>query len=173
LRNLGMIARSQGQYARAAVLFSEAAAHALPAGWFREYSVARSLSCLGRVACLQHDRARARALLQQAFEVIRQAGVTGQALADCLDWQAALEAIEGDLVRAVRLFGAADAHWRTSGAHRYAPDEAAYARDLDEVRAALEERAFVVAWAQGAALQPEQAVAYALRELDAAALLAG
>lgn len=172
LRNLGLIARSHGQYARAEALFREAAAQALPPGWFRGYSMARSLSCLGRLACLQHDLSRARALFQRAFEVIRQVGVTGQALADCLDWQAALEAQEGEMARAVRLFGAADRHWRTSGAHRYAPDEAAYARDLAAVRAALDEQAFAAGWAEGAAMLPEQAIAYALHELDAEALLA-
>jgi predicted ATPase len=165
LRDLGLIARSQGQYARAEALFQEAAAQPLPPGWYRGYSLARSLSCLGRVACLQHDLPRASALFQQAFQVIRQARVMGQALADCLDWQAALEAMQGDLARAVRLFGAADHHWRTSGAHRYTPDEDAYARDLAGVRAALDAQAFATGWAEGAAMGPEQAIAYALREI--------
>src|SRR4029450_2745007 len=89
--------------------------------------------------------------------------------ADCLDWQAALESEEGDLERAVRLFGAADSHWRSSGAHRYAPDEVAYQRDVAEVRTALRGEAFAAGWAEGAAMDPEQAIAYALRERDAAA----
>jgi hypothetical protein len=100
------------------------------------------------------------------LEVICQARVTGQALADCLDWQAALEAMQGDFVRAVRLFGAADNHWRTSGAHRYVPDEAMYERDLAMIRAVLAEEAFAAGWAEGAAMLPEQAITYALQELD-------
>jgi hypothetical protein len=120
------------------------------------------------VAYLQHDLAQARALFRQAFEAIRQARVSGQALADCLDWQAALEASQGDLGRAVRLFGAADNHWRTSGAHRYTPDEPAYARDLASVRAAVDDQALAAGWAEGAAMSPEQAIAYALQELDSA-----
>ena len=171
LRDLGLIARSQGDYARAEALFKEAAAQTLPAGWLRGYSLARSLSCLGRVAYLQHHLTSAAALLRQALEVIRQARVTGQALADCLDWQAAVETRLGDLARAVRLFGAADTHWRTSGGHRYAPDEAAYARDLARVRAALDDQAFAAGWAEGAIMPPEQAIAYALHEVDAAAVL--
>ena len=111
-------------------------------------------------------------LFQQAFAVIRESGLAGHTLADCLDWQAALEAQQGGLARAVRLFGAADRHWRTSGAHRYAPDEDAYARDLASVRAALDEEAFAAGWAEGATLPPEQAIAYALHERDAAPLLA-
>ncbi|MBV9546038.1 MAG: tetratricopeptide repeat protein, partial [Chloroflexi bacterium] len=170
LRNLGMIARSQGQYARAEALFSEAAAQSLPAGWYHGYSLARSLSCLGRVAYLQHDVPRARALFQQTFEVIREFRLTGQALADCLDWQAALETTEGDLARAVRLFGAADHHWRASGAHRYAPDEDAYQRDLANVRAVVDEQDFATGWAEGEAMPPEHAIAYALREVAPAAM---
>jgi tetratricopeptide (TPR) repeat protein len=166
LRNLGLVARSQGDYARAAQLFAEAAAQTLPSGWFRGYTQARSLSCLGRVASLQRDFPRAAASLRQAFDVIREARVTGQALADCLDYQAALEGMQGNLGPAVRLFAAADTHWRTSGAHRFQPDEAAYARDVALVRAALDEQAFADLWAQGAALTAPQAIAYALGELE-------
>jgi tetratricopeptide (TPR) repeat protein len=169
LRNLGLIARSQGEYARARALFEQAAAQDLPAGWYRGYSTARSLSCLGRVASLQHDLQRARALLEQALQVIREARVTGQALADCLDWQAALDAQQGDFARALRLFAAADTHWQMSGAHRYAPDQAAYARDLAVVRGALDDAAYAARWAEGAAMPPEHAIRYALQEADPAA----
>jgi predicted ATPase/transcriptional regulator with XRE-family HTH domain len=166
LRNLGLIARSQGQYARAEALFVEAAAQALAPSWLRGYSLARSLSCLGRVAALRHDFQRAATVLRQAFDVIRQSHTRGQALADCLDWQAAIEAQQGNFARAVRLFGAADTHWRTSGTHRYLPDDAAYERDLATVRSGMDDQAFAGGWAEGAALQPEQAIAYALREID-------
>jgi predicted ATPase/DNA-binding XRE family transcriptional regulator len=172
LRNLGLVARSLGDYERAEDLFGQAGAQALPPGWYRGYSLARSVSCLGRVAFLRNDMPRARECFRQAFEVIRESGVTGQALADCLDWQAALEAKQGEVLRAVRLFGAADQHWRASGAQRYLPDEAAYESDLALARVDSEERAFAAAWAEGAAMQPVQAVAYALRELDEAAMLA-
>jgi len=171
LRNLGLVARSKSRYAHAEALFTEAAAQALPPGWYRGYSLARSLSCLGRVAFLQDDLVRARALYRHSFDVIREAGVTGQALADCIDWQAALETMQGDPSRAVRLFGAADRHWRTSGAQRYLPDEVAYRRDLAQVRVAMEEEAFAAVWAEGAAMPAEQAIAYAVRELEHASSL--
>jgi predicted ATPase/DNA-binding XRE family transcriptional regulator len=173
LRNLGLIARSQARYARAEALFAEAAAQALPPGWYRGYSLARSLSCLGRVAALQHDLPRAAAALRQAMEVVREARVVGQALADSLDWQAALEAQQGKLVRALRLFGAADSHWRTSGARRYMPDEAAYSHDLTSLRATLDAQTFATEWAEGAAMSAEEAIAYALQESDSAPGRAG
>jgi predicted ATPase len=172
LRNLGLVARSLGDYERAEDLFGQAAALALPAGWYRGYSLARSVSCLGRVAFLRNDMPRAGACFRRAFEVIRESGVTGQALAECLDWQAALETRQGEILRAVRLFGAADHHWRASGAQRYLPDAAAYEDDLALARGESEEREFASAWAEGAAMQPERAIVYALRELDEAATLA-
>jgi hypothetical protein len=168
LRNLGLVARSQARYACAEALFGEAAAQALPSGWYRGYSLARSLSCLGRVAALQHDLPGAAAALRQAMEVIREARVGGQALADSLDWQAALEAQQGKFVRALRLFGAADSHWRTSGARRYLPDEAAYSHDLTGLRATLDAQTFATEWAEGAAMSAEEAIAYALQEADSA-----
>jgi tetratricopeptide (TPR) repeat protein len=167
LRNLGLVARSQGQYAHAEALFGEAAAQPLAPGWLRGYSLARSLSCLGRVASLQHEVPRATELLRQAFEVIRQAHTRGQALADCLDWQAAIETQQGNFGRAVRLFAAADTHWRTSGTHRYLPDDAAYERDLATVRGSMDQQAFASGWAEGAALEPVQAIAFALQEIGA------
>jgi predicted ATPase/transcriptional regulator with XRE-family HTH domain len=170
LRNLGLVARSTGEYPAAAEWFTQAANVHLPEGWFRGYSVARSVSCLGRVAYLQHDLSTARTLFRQALEGMRQAAVTGQALADCLEWQAALEAEQGKLARAIRLFGAGDAHWRASGAHRFAPDEAAYALDVTNVRRSLDEQTVATEWAAGAAMSPAQAIAFALgEELDSIA----
>jgi tetratricopeptide (TPR) repeat protein len=164
LRNLGLVARSHARYARAEALFGEAAAQALPPGWYRGYSLARSLSCLGRVAALQHDLPRAAAALRQAMEVIREARVVGQALADSLDWQAALEAQQGKFVRALRPFGAAESHWRTSGARRYMPDEAAYSHDLTSLRATVDAQTFTAEWAESSAMSAGQAIAYALQE---------
>jgi predicted ATPase/DNA-binding XRE family transcriptional regulator len=162
LRNLGMIARSQAQYERAATLFSESVKHAQSFGWDRAYAVARGASGGGRVAYLQGDFQRAKALFQDTLRLIHEAGLAGHALTDCLDWVAAAEAAEGRPTRAVRLFGAADAHWRASGAIRYAPDRPAYECDLAAARAALDEAAFETAWAEGAQMNAEQAIAYAL-----------
>jgi hypothetical protein len=74
--------------------------------------------------------------------------------------------MDGDLSCAVRLFGAADTHWRLSGAHRYAPDDAAYEQDLASLRTRVDPPDFIAWWAEGAAMPPEEAVAYALCEID-------
>jgi hypothetical protein len=71
---------------------------------------------------------------------------------------------QGDYARAEI---SADQHWRMNGAHRYAPDEPAYERDLARVRAGVDEQAFETAWREGAAMPSEEAIAYALGELRA------
>ncbi len=165
LRGAGLIARWEAQHERAVTLLREsvAEAEAQPAGaYHRAYNVARGLAHLGRALYLQGDRPHARAAFREVLGVIRETGLAGHTLADCLDWLAALEAERGRPERAARLFGAAEAQWRASGAVRYPPDRAVYERDVAAVRAALDEGAFAAAWAEGRALGSEDAVAYAL-----------
>jgi tetratricopeptide (TPR) repeat protein len=73
----------------------------------------------------------------------------------------------GELDRAARLFGAADAavplfHFEWDGV-----EFGAYERALDQVGAALTPDALASAWAAGQAMTLEQAIAYALEEDDA------
>jgi hypothetical protein len=62
------------------------------------------------------------------------------------------------------LFGAAEAQWRASGGARFAPDRTAYERDVADVRAQLDDSAFVAAWDTGQAMSADQMFAYALQE---------
>jgi predicted ATPase/transcriptional regulator with XRE-family HTH domain len=163
LRHLGLIARWQAHYERAVTFLQESLAQARWPMWNRGHAVARGLSNLGRVAYLQSDYPQARAHLCQAVEVIRRSGLTGQAMADCLDWLGAVEAAQGEPVRAARLFGAAEAQWQAIGAIRYTPDLQAYERDVASVRTQLDEPAFAAAWAEGRALTLDQALAHALQ----------
>jgi hypothetical protein len=55
---------------------------------------------------------------------------------------------------------------------RYAPEQAAYERDVVAVRAALPEDVFTAAWARGRLLSQQEAVAYALAEERSAAATA-
>jgi predicted ATPase/DNA-binding CsgD family transcriptional regulator/DNA-binding XRE family transcriptional regulator len=164
LRHLGMIARWQGQYERAVALLREAVAEAeaQPAGaYHRAVNVTFGLAELGRAAYLQGDSPQAETALRNAVGVIRETGLAGECLTNCLDWVGALEGAHGRPVRATQLFGAADAQWRASGAARYATDRPAYERDLATVRAALDEEAFAAAWAEGQGLSWDDAVALA------------
>jgi tetratricopeptide (TPR) repeat protein len=162
LRNLGVIARSQGHYPRAAARFQEAAAEARSLGWSRGYPYTRAVAHLGRVRYLQGNCQSASRLLKQALGCVREADLAGHTLADCLDWLAAVEGALGRPTRAAQLFGAAEAQWRASGAVRYAPERAAYERDLVAVRAVLPQAVFAAAWARGRSLSHHEAIAYAL-----------
>ena len=72
----------------------------------------------------------------------------------------------GDLARAARLFGAEAA--ARGGAQVEGPLSAVaqrYADDVAAARAGLGETAFQAAWAEGAAMTLEEAVAYALSDV--------
>jgi predicted ATPase/transcriptional regulator with XRE-family HTH domain len=166
LRNLGIVARSQQQYARAADLFQKSV------GWCRSvevlhgYSLARSLCHLGRTEFLQGQLESAIAHFRESLAIMRDGGIVGHNLADCLDWLAATAGQRRRPVQAALLFGAADAQWKASGAVRYAPDRPQYERDQASVRAQLEPAAFTAAWAEGDELTADQAISFALQEVD-------
>jgi hypothetical protein len=91
------------------------------------------------------------------------------ALADCLEWVAAVAQAARQPARAARLFGAAEGLRVASGTARYAPERGAYDRDVAATRAQLDERSFAAAWAAGRAMTLEQVVADALEDaLDSA-----
>jgi predicted ATPase/DNA-binding XRE family transcriptional regulator len=160
-RQLGIVARWEAQYEQAAALLHKSVAQATAN---RGFSLARSLSNLGRVAYFQQDHQQASTLLGQAFEVVREARLGGWPLADSLDWLAAIAVAQGDTIRAARLFGAAEAQWRASGAVRYAPDQPVYERDVTNGRTKLDKDTFEAAWAEGRLMSAQEAIAYALEE---------
>ena len=163
LRSLGMVARSRGDYGRAAEYFQQSIDRAHVSGG---YSVARSLSHLGRTLFLKGDRAEARRAFHTALQVMQTERIAGHSYADCLDWVAALVDADGRPRDAAVLFGAADAQWQASGAVRYAPDRAAFAADLARVQSRLNEDEFATGWREGHGLSREHAVAYALECVD-------
>jgi tetratricopeptide (TPR) repeat protein len=158
-----MVARSRGEYARAAEYFEQSIDRAHLSGG---YTVARGLSHLGRALFLKGDIPQARRSFHEALQVMQTERIAGHSYADCLDWVAALVDADGRPREAAVLFGAADAQWQASGAVRYAPDRAAYAADLARVQSRLSEDEFATGWTEGHGLSREQAVAYALECVD-------
>jgi len=123
------------------------------------------LSHVGRTLFLQGDVAQARQVFDEAVDLMDKGRLGGHALADCLDWIAAMADADGRPRDAAVLFGAADAHWEASGAVRHAPDQATYDAELASVRASLSAGEFTAAWKEGRALNREQAVAYAHQQI--------
>jgi hypothetical protein len=88
------------------------------------------------------------------------------ALADCIDWSAALHCTLGRPLDAARLFGAAEAIWIVSGARRWVQMRPNYERDLADLRRRLDPDELQVAWREGTTWSAEDAVDYALTTLQ-------
>jgi predicted ATPase/DNA-binding CsgD family transcriptional regulator len=82
---------------------------------------------------------------------------------DILECLAGLATSAGNHSEAARLFGAAQGHRERMGVVRFKIHEAAYQASVTALRDAFDEKAFEAAWAEGAALPIEEAIAYAQR----------
>jgi len=164
LRNLGIVARSEGGYERAAEYFRESVRRGLVASSSGGYLAARGLSHLARTQFLQGDIREARRWFGEALQIMSADRLAGHSLADCLDWLAAVADADGRPRNAAVLFGAADAQWQASGAIRYAPERARYAAEVVKVQAKLSAAEFASAWADGQAMGRERAVDFAVQQ---------
>jgi DNA-binding CsgD family transcriptional regulator len=82
---------------------------------------------------------------------------------DTLECLADLAKDTGNHHKAARLFGAAEAIRQCTGAVRFKIYDAGYEASVTALREAMGEQNFESAWAEGAALSTEEAVAYAQR----------
>jgi DNA-binding CsgD family transcriptional regulator len=114
-----------------------------------------------RVAMAQGDAEQAERdahdALARAVEVHAYLGVS-----DTLECVAVL-AGDTDNQQAARLFGAADAIRQRTGMARFKVYDAGYQASVTALRDAMGQEDFDAAWAEGAALSTEEAIAYAQR----------
>ncbi|MBI1741438.1 tetratricopeptide repeat protein [Candidatus Acetothermia bacterium] len=157
LHNLGLTAQSQGDYAAARALYEEGLAIWKELG---DKSTAYSLLGLGQVACRQGDYVRAWSLMKESLSIRREIG-DKRGIARCLEDIADLAAAKGELERAARLLGAAEALRHAIGASLSPSSRADYDRIVTAVRAGLGEEAFAAARAHGRAMTLEQVIAFA------------
>jgi predicted ATPase/transcriptional regulator with XRE-family HTH domain len=162
LRHLGIVARWQKRYGESEAFLRECADASRSMPRYREYLVAWGLSNLGRTMYLQEQFGEARALLEETLTFIERSPFAGHTLADTLDWLAAVACAQGGVVHAAKLLGAAANQWRAIGAVRFPLDRAGYERDLARVREQLDEHTFHGAWAEGEAMNADQAITLAL-----------
>ena len=168
LNNLGNVAHDQGDYGRARALHEEALALSRELG--DTWGIALSLNNLGHVAREQGDYARATALYAECLTLCRDIGDKYIATF-CLEGLAATVCAQGQLRRAARLFGVAAATRHQIGLPLTPIERPRYERLVAAVRTQLDEETFAAAWAAGAALSLEQAIAEALSdEPDASAV---
>lgn len=130
----------------------------LTSGWHR----ALALTTRARVAMAQGDPAQAERDAHDALACAAEVGAYNcvPAILECL---ARLAVDDGSHREASRLFGAAEAHRQRTGRMRLRIYDAPYAESVARLRAAMGDDAFEGAWADGAMLSTEEAIASGLR----------
>jgi DNA-binding CsgD family transcriptional regulator len=123
--------------------------------------LARALSTRARVAIAQGEPEQAERDAHDALASIR--GGFSLIVSDTLECLGALAGDAGSHREAARLFGAADSVRQRMGAVRFKVWDADYEASLAVVRDALGQQDFDSAWAEGALLSTEEAIAYAQR----------
>jgi predicted ATPase/class 3 adenylate cyclase/DNA-binding CsgD family transcriptional regulator len=124
--------------------------------------LARALSTRARVAIAQGEPEQAERDAHDTLANVPE-GFPYAGTADTLDCLATLAGDAGSHREAARLFGAAAASRQRMGIVRFKVWDADYEASVTALRNALDESDFDTAWAEGAALSTEEAIAYAKR----------
>jgi LuxR family maltose regulon positive regulatory protein len=156
----GNLACAQGRFEAARPLFQESLAIFRATG--NRVGIAIALNRLGKVARELGDPGKARELHAESLEIRRQLG-DRVGVAWCLEAFARLAAPDAPR-RAARLWGAAEALREALGAPLPPEEREECATWRAVVRSMLGEAPFAGAWAEGRALDLEQAVKFALQE---------
>ncbi len=161
LTGLGEMARQLEDYATARSYYVESLAlyremgYKLYLGW--------PLHNLGHVERHEGAYERALACFGESLAMFQEQGDT-QGVAACLAGMAGVAGARGHLERAAQLFGAAAAVLEDTGTRLDTADRTAFDRNLETVRAELDETTFAAAWSAGEAMPLEQAIALALSD---------
>jgi tetratricopeptide (TPR) repeat protein len=159
LNNLANALLKVGEMARAAETGEEALA--LQRHAENGVGIAFVLHSLGYVALHEGDLELARARLEECLVLFQELGDLSR-IGDSLEGLAHIAAGRGDDRRAVVLWAAGESIRTEAGHAMESPEAALHETALSRVRFRLGEAPFAAAWAEGAALTPEDAVAYAL-----------
>jgi predicted ATPase/DNA-binding SARP family transcriptional activator len=156
---LGVVAEHEGDLAGARAIYEECL------GIFQEVGdrsqVAWTLHGLGYLALRQADVGAARSLLAQSLSMFLDMAHT-IGLLRSLDRFAGLAAAQGQMLRAVRLLGAAAAQRDARGVQSAASEQEENKSYETAARSALRPKEFAEEWEAGQALTIEQAIEYAL-----------
>jgi DNA-binding CsgD family transcriptional regulator len=127
-------------------------------GWHQSYAL--TIRAYVSIAEGEPDQAERDAYEALALAARVEAYLT---IPDTLECLGALAANTGGHREAARLFGAAEAMRQRAGAVRFCVWDATYEASVAAPRDALGDRDFQSAWAEGAALSVDEAIAYAQR----------
>lgn len=155
LNTLGEVLRSQGDYARAAVVYDEAIV--LRRTQNRQLALAMSLHNQGHVMLYQRDYQRAADFFTESLH-LNSASDYKRGVAECLAGVAGVYAALEQRAPAIHLFAAATSLLEAVGARLDGVDQRDYDRNLAHAQAQMNEPAFAAAWAEGQAMVLEQAL---------------
>jgi non-specific serine/threonine protein kinase len=155
LNNLGAITISQGDYARAADYLAAALARQRTMGY--SWATGYTLVDLGRLARLQGDSVEAAARFQESLELARTHGDPWMA-ARALLGLATIALAGGQPERSARLLGAKTALDDLIGGSIHPYERADQERALASLRTQLGEPAFAAAFAEGRAVDLDEAI---------------
>jgi DNA-binding CsgD family transcriptional regulator/tetratricopeptide (TPR) repeat protein len=156
LLNAGADETTKGDITQDVALTQESLALAREVG--DKLLIASALDTLGAIVLSQGDLTQATALFTEGLTLAQQVGDKGS-IGLFLIRYAKIAVMQGQPQRATRLFGAAEAQIDVNSFLVPAAERAEYERDVAAVRAQLGEQAFVVAWAEGRSMTPQQALA--------------
>jgi hypothetical protein len=165
LNIIGELARTQGNDEQAQAVYEECLILASETGEVRREAM--MLCNLGFLAMHRADIKAARQLFSKALIKSQALGHDKRLTVTGVLLLAGTIAASGEMERAARLFGAADALFKPTGVGLSPGDQPEHERNLALVRSQLDESTFQMCWNEGQSMTLEQAVAYALEQNDA------
>jgi tetratricopeptide (TPR) repeat protein len=156
----------RGEHDRAATLLHESIAIGQTIGNAsqRALAVIRSLVWLGRVESQREASDTAISLFKDALAQMRYSGMAGYLLAFSLAWMADALACTGDLARAARLFGAAEAQLRRAAMKTNPTMQLSPRNGRAAAQTRLGREKFDRTWREGYAMDVARVFAFALDE---------
>ena len=155
LCNLGNVASDQGHYVAARSLYEESLTIHRQLG--DRHGIALSLVNQGKILVKQSDFPAAHSCLEECFTLCRELGER-RVVCYGLEYGAELSQQKQQAEQAIRLWGAASALRETTGCPVPPQGQAAHDRNLADLRVAMGQDTFAVAWAEGRAMTMEQAI---------------
>jgi predicted ATPase/DNA-binding XRE family transcriptional regulator len=163
IAGLGTVAFREGNYAEARLLFEEALSYYQRVHSSFEMDI--PMWMLGAIAIREEDYERAKIWYTECLRFDQQMGMNTQ-IPECFIGFAGIATADNYFERAVRLLAAAEVQEEVRGALLEDIDQDEFQRLANLLRAQLDETTFSKVWAEGHAMTLEQAVAYALEDLD-------
>jgi predicted ATPase/class 3 adenylate cyclase len=164
LINVGWFAVEQKDFARARAALDEYLAEdsgKTPLG------IASAHDSLGLVALYEGDRAEAALRFREALALARETG-SKRMMAAAVYGLAAVAAIDGDVKRSARLWGTAEAIRQSTGSRLSTQEQFIVERYVKPARATLAGDVHHTARAEGGSMTLDEALAYALEQLNSA-----